>query len=270
MDVSRPSRIVVAGFFLAMLPLLCFAQARRSGYDPAAQARSPKQKDGFVDFALKRINPADKDYGQCLDEGRKLLLEETMRNAYFWSNLVALGLLGCLFVIIVYQHRVQTCREWTAAEVLAQYEHALSRANAQVEEAISRNRGLMEALTALRESALRSQAPPGEAQDRPAPQTVSSRASSIPASQVATPKNGNAISAAGRSVRAATATRPPNEPTNQIGLFKPDIDLVMKVNSLEQQLGRSQDEAKLLRRQLNESDRRFQEEQQRNRSLKGA
>jgi hypothetical protein len=57
---------------------------------------------------------------------------------------------------------------------------------------------------------------------------------------------------------------------NQIALFKPDVDLIMKVNSLEQQLGRSQDEAKLLRRQLNESDRRCQEEQQRNRSLKGA
>ena len=86
-----------------------------------------------------------------------MLLEETIRNGYFWSNLVALGLLACLFVIIVYQHRVQTCREWTAAEMLAQHEHALSRANAQVEEATSRNRGLMEALTALRESALRSQ-----------------------------------------------------------------------------------------------------------------
>ena len=266
MDVSRPSRIVVAGLFLAMLPSLCFAQARRSGYDPAAQAQSPRQKDGFVDFALKRINPADKDYGQCLDEGRKLLLEETMRSAYFWSNLVALGLLACLFVIIVYQHRVQTCREWTAAEMLAQHEHALARANAHVEEATSRNRGLMEALTALRESALRSQAPPGEAQDRPALQTVSSRTSSIPASQVATPKNGTAATAPSRSARAATAT----PPANQIGLFKPEVDLVMKVNSLEQQLGRSQDEAKLLRRQLNESDRRLQEEQQRNRSLKGA
>ncbi len=76
-----------------------------------------------------------------------MLIEETMRNGYFWSNLVALGLLACLFVIIVYQHRVQTCREWTAAEMLAQYEHALARANAQVEEATSRNRGLMEALT---------------------------------------------------------------------------------------------------------------------------
>jgi len=269
MDVSRPSRIVVAGLFLAMLPLLCFAQVRPSGYDPAAQAHSPRQKDGFVDFALKRINPADKDYGQCLDEGRKLLLEETMRNAYFWSNLVALGLLACLFVIIVYQHRVQTCREWTAAEMLAQHEHALARANAQVEEATNRNRGLMEALTTLGESALRSQAPPGETQDRPALQTVSSRVSSIPASQVATPKNGSATSAADRSARAATATLPANQPANQIGLFKPDVELIMKVNSLEQQLGRSQDEAKLLRRQLNESDRRLQEEQQRNRSLKG-
>jgi hypothetical protein len=266
MDVSRPSRIVVAGLFLAMLPSLCFAQARRSGYDPAAQEEPPKQKDGFVDFALKRINAADKDYGQCLDESRKLLLEETMRNGYFWSNLVALVLLACLFVIIVYQHKVQTCREWTAAEILAQHEHALARANAQVEEATSRNRGLMEALTALRESALRSQAPPGEAQDRPALQTVSIRTSSIPASQVATPKNGNAATAPSRSARAATAT----PPANQIGLFKPEVDLVMKVNSLEQQLGRSQDEAKLLRRQLNESDRRVQEEQQRNRSLKGA
>jgi hypothetical protein len=266
MDVSRPSRIVVAGLFLAMLPSLCFAQARRSGHDPAAQAQSPRPKDGFVDFALKRINPADKDYGQCLDEGRKLLLEETMRNACFWSNLVALGLLAGLFVIIVYQHRVQTCREWTATEMLAQYEHSLSRANAQVEEATSRNRGLMEALTTLRESALRSQAPPGEPRDRPAPQAVSSRTSGIPASQVATPKNGNAATAPSRSARAATAT----PPANQIGLFKPEVDLVMKVNSLEQQLGRSQDEAKLLRRQLNESDRRLQEEQQRNRSLKGA
>jgi hypothetical protein len=264
MDVSRPSRIVVAGFFLAMLPLLCFAQARRSGYDPAAQAQSLKQKDGFVDFALKRINPADKDYGQCLDEGRKLLIEETMRNAYFWSNLVALGLLACLFVIIVYQHRVQTGREWTAAETLAQYEQSLSRANAQVEEATSRNRGLMEALTALRESALRSQSPPGEAQDRPALQTVSSRTSSIPSSQVASTKSSSVTPAPSRSARAATPT-----PAAQIGLFKPDVDLVMKVNSLEQQLGRSQDEAKLLRRQLNESDRRIQAEQQRNRSLKG-
>jgi len=266
MDVKRTFRIAIVGLFLAMLPLVCFAQERRPSYDPTGQAHSSKPKDGFVDFALKSINPADKDYGQCLDEGRKMLLEETVRNGYFWSNLVALGLLACLFVIIVYQHRVQTSREWSAAGTLAQYEHGLSRANAQVEEATNRNRGLMEALTALRNSALSSQSTPAEAQDRPAVETVSSPASGIPASQVAAIKSSDTKSASGRSARAAIAA----PPANQIGLFKPDVDLIMKVNSLEQQLGRSQDEAKLLRRQLNESDRRLQEEQQRNRSLKGA
>jgi hypothetical protein len=265
MDVSRTFRIAAAGLFLAMLPLVCFAQGRRPAEDPAGQAQSSKPKDGFADFALKRINPSDKDYGQCLDESRKIFVDETVRNGYFWSNLIALGLLVSLFVIIVYQHRVQTVREWTAAEILMQYENSLSRANAQVEEATSRNRGLMEALSALRESALRSQSLRAEAQDRPAAETLTSRASSIPASQVASTKGSSVISASGRSTRAATAT----STANQIGLFKPDVDLIMKVNSLEQQLGRSQDEAKLLRRQLNESDRRLQEEQQRNRSLKG-
>ena len=265
MDVSCPSRIVVAGLFLAMLPSLCFAQARPAG-DPVGQAPSSKPKDGFIDFALKSVNASDKDYGQCLDEDRKILVDETVRNGYFWSNVIALGLLACLFIIIVYQHRVQTVREWTAAEVLMQYENGLSRANAQVDEAVAKNRGLMDSVTALRESALRSHVPPAEAQERLSVETVSSRASSIPASQVASTKSSSATSAPSRSARAATAT----PPANQIGLFKPDVDLVMKVNSLEQQLGRSQDEAKLLRRQLNESDRRLQEEQQRNRSLKGA
>jgi hypothetical protein len=266
MDVNRTSRVVVVGLVLAMMPLVCFAQERRPSYDPTGHAQSSKPKDGFVDFALKSINPADKDYGQCLDEGRKMLLEETVRNGYFWSNLVALGLLACLFVIIVHQHRVQISREWSAAETLAQYEQSLSRANAQVEEATNRNRGLMEALSALRESALRPRSSTVEAQDRPAVEAVGNGASSIPASQVASIKSSDTKSVPGRSARAATAA----PPANQIGLFKPDVDLIMKVNSLEQQLGRSQDEAKLLRRQLNESDRRLQEEQQRNRSLKGA
>ena len=265
MDVNRTSRTAVVGLFLAMLPLVCVAQERRPAGDPAGQVPPSKSKAGFVDFALKNINASDKDYGQCLDESRKVLVDETVRNGYFWSNLIALGLLACLFFIIVYQHRVQTVREWTAAEVLAQYENSLSRANAQVVEATSKNRGLMESLTALRESALRSPSLPAEAQERPTAETVGSRASSIPTSQVATTKSGDTKSALGRSTRAAAAT----SPANQIGLFKPDVDLIMKVNSLEQQLGRSQDEAKLLRRQLNESDRRFQAEQQRNRSLKG-
>jgi hypothetical protein len=55
-----------------------------------------------------------------------------------------------------------------------------------------------------------------------------------------------------------------------MGLFKPEVDLILKVNSLEQQLGRSQEQEKQLRRQLSQADLRLQAEQQKNRTLKGA
>src|SRR5258708_39973887 len=135
MNVNRTSQIAVAGLLLALVSPLSSAQANRSSYDPMAQQRSSGQKDGFVDFTLKRINPCDTDYGQHLDEGRRMVLQESIESAYFWSNIASLGLLGCLFIIIIYQHRVQRSREWTAAEILAQYEHSLSLANAQVDEA---------------------------------------------------------------------------------------------------------------------------------------
>jgi hypothetical protein len=67
MNVSRIFRIAVAGLFLAALPFPCFAQAHRATYDHAGQGPPSKQKNGFVDFTLHRINPADKDYGRCLD-----------------------------------------------------------------------------------------------------------------------------------------------------------------------------------------------------------
>jgi hypothetical protein len=261
MTVNRTSRIAVAGLILAMAPPLASAQGNRSSYDPFTQQRSSKQKDGFVDSTLKRINPCDTDYGQHLDEGRRMVLKETIESTYFWSNIVSLGLLGCVFIIIIYQHRVQGRREWTAAEMLAQYEHSLSLANAQVDEATKRNCGLMEALTLLRESALR--ALPADMPDHSRAPALRSRAASAPPLPAA---KDNAVKPTPAStVSAAPAT----QPGNQIGLFKPEVDLVMKVNSLEQQLGRSRDETKLLRRQVNEAGQRVQAEEQKNRALKG-
>ena len=126
MDVSRAIRIGMAVLSIAALSVLLSAQASKSTYDPASgKAPSKPQdqdKDSFLDFTLKRINPAGQDYGKCLEEGRTLLLEESVRNGYFWSNLLALSLLGCLLLIIMYQHRLETRRDWNTAQVMAQYE----------------------------------------------------------------------------------------------------------------------------------------------------
>ncbi len=265
MDVNRPFRIAVSGLLLAALAAPCCAQAGRSSYDPLAQQRSSKQKDGFVDFTLKRINPCDTDYGKQLDDGRKLFLEETMENGYFWSNMAALGLLGCLFVIIVYQNRVHSRREWTAAETLAELEHAMALANAQLEEATKRNRGLMEAMAALRDSTLRSHSTSSGPSESTTPTPTLRRAPVVSTVVTVAAKNESVKPANNPSSVVATAT----EPAGQIGLFMPEVDLITKVNSLQQQLGRSEEREKQLRRQLNESVRKLQTEREQNRSLKG-
>jgi hypothetical protein len=267
MIVNHASRIVMVYLLLATTGSfsLVVQQAPRPSYDPASKRPAEKPADRFIDFALKRINPSDKNYGQCIDEGRKFVLEETIENAYFRSNIVALGLLGCLFVILVYQHNRQARREWVVAEVLQQYEHSVARANAQVDEATKRNQELMDALTAARESALRSPIALLERGEQEGNKGNSKRNTAPQPAVETAAKNGPG------SAKTETAKAGGNgvKPTSQIPLFKPEVDLIVKVNSLEQQLGRSQEQEKHLRRQLNQSEVRLQTEQQKNRALKG-
>ena len=267
MIVNHASRIVTVCLLLATTGAfsLVVQQAHRQSYDPASQRPAGKPADSFVDFALKRINPSDKNYGQCIDEGRKLVLEETVESGYFWSNLVALGLLGCLFLILLYQHKRQTRREWIVAEVLQQYEHALARANAQVDEATKRNHELMEAMTGARESTLSSPMALLERGEQEGNKSTPKRSSAAQPAEVTTIKS-SPVSAKTETARAGGHGV---KPTTQIPLFKPEVDLVVKVNSLEQQLGRSQEQEKHLRRQLSQSELRLQTEQQKNRALKG-
>jgi hypothetical protein len=265
MDVRGTTSAALALFLATSLSPLCWAQSTRSTYDPAANGRPSKSRQGFVDFTLKRINPSDRDYGQRVDENRKLLLTESIENGYFWSNLVSLGLLGCLFIIVLYQQKRQTRSEWMAADALGQLEHALARAKGQIEEANKRNQGFIESLSALRESAQRTHALPTDAPDvngsasRP-------RTSTGQKKTTAPPTNWNT---------KAAPTEPASVPAKvvtgaQIALFNGDGDLVMKLNSQEQQITAMREQMNLLRRQLTESERKVRAEQEKNRSLKGA
>lgn len=263
--MKRRSRIATAAVVVTVLLAVSFAQSRPARYDPAGQQQSPKPQDGFLDFTLKRINPSGKDFGQCVDQGRAILLEETVRNGYFWSNLVALGVLGCLLVIIIFQHRIGNRREWVTAEMLAQFEQSLRRSSAQAGEAIQKNQTFKEVLARLRESTLQSP-PPAD--------SVEVSSSAAAKTRIAPPAVGSASSIK-TSLAKSTATRNDVsvvavEPTNQMALFKADAALIMKVNALEQQLARGEEQQKELRRQLNEAGRKLQAEQEKNRALKGA
>ena len=264
--MKRSYRIAAVGLLIAVLSPFLAAQSGHSGSDPTAHPGSPKPRDGFLDFTLKRINRSGTNYGQCLGEGRTMLLEETVGNACFWSNVIALGLLGCLFIIIVHQHRIQAKREWTAAEMLNQFEQALARARAQVEEATKKNHHLMETLAALRESASRPASLPLESTERSASSAAKPRTASAQSAPAVTLKANSAKPTNGGASRTTAAA----EPIGQMRLFTPDADFIMKLNSLEQQLAHSQEDNKHLRRRIADGDRRLEAEQERNRQLKGA
>ena len=266
MILRRVPRIVVVCLVLAIMGSSGFAliQARQS-YDPARQRPTRQPGDSFIDSVLKRINPSDRNYGQCIDEAQKFVLQETVEHGYFWSNMIALSLLGCFFVIIVYQHNRHTRREWIVAEVLQQYEHALARANARVDEATKRNHELAEELASFREATIRSSLPLLESADRREPKASSKTLTEVPPAGVTSRRSGP-MTASPEAIKAVGSGA---KFTSQIPLFKPEVDLIVKVNSLEQQLGRSQEQEKQLRRQLNQSELRLQTEQQKNRTLKG-
>jgi hypothetical protein len=263
--VLKLTKRVASSCLLLTAMCLAVAQPNRSSYDPATHGATAKPKRSFIEFTLQRINPSDKDYGERLQELREVALQETLRNGFFWSNVVTLILLGCLFIIVIFQHRQKVRREWTIAEVLQQYEHALSRANTQIDTATKRNQELAEALTSAQETP--SHPPMGSLDRRESPtaKTSSKRAGEAQPVEVTAAKTPLAVPGA-KPVVGGNG----NGAGNQMGLFKPEMDLILKVNSLEQQLGRSQEQEKQLRRQLTQADQRLQVEQQKNRALKGA
>jgi len=262
MDLSRASLGAACAVIIAILSSFSVAQSGHSNDDPATHQSSSEPRDGFVDFSLKRINPSNTDYGECIGESRSMVLKETVKNAYFWSNIVALGMLGCLFIVIVYQHRVQAKREWSSAELLAQLEQSVARSNTQLQQVTERNRALTASLATLKLASQRSSTNLTDPVDRPPSHPARSHAAVTQASVTAAPK---ANSERPTTERSSTVSAAPAL-GSQIALFKPEVELVTRVNSLEQQLGRSHETEKHLRRQLNEAGRKLQAEQERNRS----
>jgi hypothetical protein len=240
--MKLPFQLVLLFFVLAILASACRGQSRPSKYDPAFQQRPSGQSNNFLDFTLGRINPENKDYGECLSEARLLLLHETIKSGYFWSNVIALGLLTCFFIVIIYQQRLLARREWSTAEVLTQFEQALTGCQSRLAEASRKNCELAEALGTALEVRAHAFPPPMAVAD---PGVVASpkTASSAP-NPASTANPGPAKQQDGHQRNAAV------QPANQMRLFSPDADLIMKVNSLEQQLAHSQKDNHALRRRI--------------------
>jgi hypothetical protein len=234
-------------FLICLLTLLSWlpAWSQRSSYDPAAKPPA-KQGDGFVDFALKQVNPQNKDYGCQIDDARKLLVDETIKSVTSWALLVALSLLVLSFFLLLHQHRERKRCEIIAAGLLAQYHNALAEARSQANEAIRQYNELVNKTNAAAEAALRTASQP--------PEPVHARGSvTTPTRDVKQPKPASAAQPKDR-IKTGESGVGRTEAAPQNG--EVEGDLIAQIGTLQQQLHDSHEREKNLQKELMKAQRR--------------
>ena len=242
-------RALLYGF--AVVCALCsLALSQRSSYDPAAR-QPTKPRDGIVDFALKQINPQNTDYGCQMEETRKLVLDQTIKNVNSWAVLLALSFLVLSFFMLLHQHREGNRRELVAAGFLAQYHNAWVDARIQADEAIRRYNDLVDKTNTAAEAALRPEALSAEhAQTR-----------------TAKPDLGRDVKPQTPAVAAAKSGIKAGENAHRNGA--PEVDLIAQISTLQQQLNASHEREKALQKELSKAHQRPKSELARATNLPG-
>ena len=237
------------------------AWGQRSSYDPAARQPN-KQRDSFVNFALKQINSQNADYGCQMDEARKLAVDETIKSIDSWTVLITFSFLVLSFFMLLHQHRERNRREVIAAGCLAQYHNNWIDARRQAEGTIRRYNELVNTTNSAAEAALRSQSfDPERAQAGAVkpdlsdlkPQSASAVAAT---SNARTGENGAGRSDSGRGIK------PPVRQNRE-----PEVDLIAQISTLQQQLNASHEREKNLQKELSKTQRRVPPEQPKDTNL---
>lgn len=229
----KSSRCVL---FMSVLFMVCLAMAQpsRSHYDPAPARRAGSQK-GFVEWVFSRINPQDIDYGARIEEMRQDALDATVRDDSFWTDALAIGVFGMTFGLYYWQHRQNQRIRFSTTRIITGYHNEL---------AVARDR-----LANLSAEYARIKAAP----DDPFEAGLVSRP---PASKRETASSGNS-----NSKDAASGTS--NEPSAVERQLREEKD------NLSQQLARGNETIGSLRQQVATLTRRLEEEQLKNRKLRG-
>lgn len=213
-----------------MVASIAPAQTSNSGHDPVPRSRAMQQK-GFVDSTLGRINPNNVDYGQRIEDVRRIAFESTLESYDFWSNVAVMAVAVLLFLYVLYQARVRKKMTFSTAELLTSYHNQLAVAEEQLSDVSAKYVRLTAAVEREKEAMVAAKAAPAR------PQTVGSGNNKD--------VGRNASSTAEQQLRDDNA-------------------------KLSQQLGGANETINSLRKQVSTLSRRLEEEQQKNRRLSGA
>ncbi len=227
-------------------PCICMAQT------PASPSAHPaaRRSQGFLDYALGKINPGNKDYGSVAANGRSEVVAYTLQSLYFWSNLVSLTLLAATSTALVLVLRTQDKREIIAASIIAQ----LWNGRVGDRKEIVHRTAMYNALVEAKNSALNLKPDPKSEQE------LSSRVTKSSSDEKPSGKPGV-------QGKADVSTSPSSKgETGGTGSSDPEQDSLLK----EKQFKALRDSERNLRTRLNQVSQELERERQRNQTLKGA
>lgn len=243
--MNRIVQTAILGFAFG-IPCACGAQT------PASPAAHPatKRSQGFLDYALGKINPSNKDYGASAADARNEVVAYTIQSLYFWSNVVSLTLLTATSTALVLVLRTQDKREIIAATLIAQ----LWNGRVVDRKEIVRRTAMYNALVEAKNSALTLKPAP-TADEEPATAATKSSSQEKPSGK------------AGVQGKAVVSTSPSSKgETGGTGSSDPGQDILLK----EKQIKALRESEVSLRTRLNQVSQDLERERQRNQTLKGA
>jgi len=242
------TRICQAAILGLVLGTQCFFVAQTPA--PPAVHPAAKRSQGFLDYALGKINPGNKDYGAAAADARREVVAYTLQSLYFWSNLVSLTLLAATSTALVLVLRTQDKREIIAATIIAQ----LWNGRVVDRKEIVRRTAMYNALVEAKNSTLNLK--PGSKSEEELPSAVTK------SSPEEKPSGKPGVQG-----KAAVSTSPSSKgETGGTGPSDPGQDSLLK----EKQFKALRDSERNLRTRLNQVSQELERERQRNQTLKGA
>lgn len=210
-------------------------QTPSSHYDPAPSSTDRRQKS-FTESALARINLRDIDYGQRIEDARRTAIEATVENYYFWSNLVSAAVAVGMFLYALYLYRMRQHMTFTAAELATAHQNQLAVAQAHIADLSAKFRQLRSETDTQREAGVAVK-------------------SAVAKSTLAAAGRGN------NGKDAAVSSQPAPSPVER--------QLRDEKEKLNQQLARANESITSLRQQVATLTGKIEEEQRKNRRLRG-
>ena len=212
-------------------------------------SQSAPKRQGFFDYALDKINPRGVDYGASLESARTAVVENTIDDLYFWSNVVTLLLLIGLVAVVLLQWRAADKREVIAASLIAQLWNGRVSDRIEIERRTQQFNQLVEAHNADVERRL-SQKPGSSQQDADAAGSLTRGVRSLADSTEISPVEAEKIEASAPD--ATTASMQQN------------------ILLLQRRVEALQNSEHNLKQRLNQTTVLLDQERRRNATLKGA